>query len=306
MDPARADVRLSFRATTRDRTTGGYQDCRLPLSARSLAAANGRGEALDPARVVGGNEQFRPVRLQTRVRRPDRALVGASLASEVHNGAGAAARILWRCRCDLPSLSLGASTRCAGGNVRPSRLHRLGPAKTSDRSDKGILRKLEPHFAVLEQNGIDRVGVLDEAIVWPSAAARQAARSIAELTQGVTCHRREASPSSSPGIDLALGDYGTTTTHPDAFARRIQTWLDSEHATTLRTQLANELEGTERHAVLVFDPAVEPGTDISVSEFLPSVPLELPPEIDVAWFVVGAVACQYTASNGWLTLDART
>lgn len=138
-----------------------------------------------------------------------------------------------------------------------------------------------------------------------SVELRDTITSINRLTHGVVCQRRDVQGTEKPGVQLALGSYGTSAEHPDTFARRVQHWLHSKHADTLRAQLATEPQPVERHAVLVFDPEVEPGTQTAAeqgTDFCPTEPLDLPDEVDVLWPILGPVACRYSTATGWQAL----
>lgn len=174
-----------------------------------------------------------------------------------------------------------------GPKTRSPRLVRLGG-------------DLEPHLAVLEQHGIGSTrGARPFGQPEDLASALSA---IYRRTNGALCHRHEPLAGQQPGVDVALSSGYTRTGRADTVVGRIDLWLNSELSANLRASLLNEPHGTERHAVLVFDANTEP-EHVSAAEqgiaFCPSVELQLPPEIDVLWFILGDVACRYAATSGW-------
>jgi hypothetical protein len=164
---------------------------------------------------------------------------------------------------------------------------------------------LEPHLAVLEQYGIGSTrGTHPFGQPQDLAAALYA---IYVRTNGALCHRHEPLSGQQPGVDVALSSGYTRTGRADTMVGRIDLWLNSGLSANLSASLRNEPSGTERHAVLVFDANTEPEY-VSASEqgtaFCPSADLQLPPEIDVLWFILGDVACRYDATSGWRSTRA--
>jgi hypothetical protein len=173
-----------------------------------------------------------------------------------------------------------------------------GP-KTETPRIKNLGSDLEPHLATLEAGGITitrgahrRVSTNEETT---------ALDLIAKRTGAAICMRRDLRPGESPGIDIRLTTRLVRTERADTMTGRIQLWLDSDESMNLRESLAYDA-GSEHHAVLVFDPGTEPEHQAAVHQgppFCPTEPLELGDKIDVLWFVLGPVACCFTAPDGW-------
>lgn len=138
---------------------------------------------------------------------------------------------------------------------------------------------------------------------WPATRDGVAAlMEIARKTNRALCIRHDTIADEKPGIDFSFTAGYECTGNPNTLVERIELWLASdEHSLNLRKSLRNELN-MERHAVLVFDSATEPEYDSAVkgrTSFVPTKELILPEEIDVLWFILGPVACRYTAGDGW-------
>lgn len=121
---------------------------------------------------------------------------------------------------------------------------------------------------------------------------------IRRLTRGAICMAHEPLRR-GPGIEIKV-DWGFERTgDPDTFAFRVQAWLDSDQSRKLRDSLWPEF--AKRHGVLSFDSS-EPeyqSTQDAGATFLPIVELDLPPEVDVLWCLVGAVLLRYERATGW-------
>jgi hypothetical protein len=177
---------------------------------------------------------------------------------------------------------------------QPPRLIGLGP-------------DLKRHLITLERHGINS---RDEA--WRRADSPEllnALRFISVRTGDAFFQRRDIVCGEKSGIDIVLAAACVRTGRADTVAERIDLWLASDDSGNLRDSLANE-SGTEHHAVLVLDASTEPEWKAAIHqglEFCPTMPISLPNEIDVLWFIIGPVACRYNPSTGWrstLTPDA--
>lgn len=162
----------------------------------------------------------------------------------------------------------------------------------------GLCKELEPHLVVLEKHGYSSTrglspwGVQDELTT--------AVRAIAVLTQDGLCMRHEIT-GMTPGIDIALATGSIRTERADTVVERIDLWLSSADSENLRESLLNE-GGRTRHAFLVFDAQTEPEYQAAVDQgvdFGPTLSLPLPAEVDILWFVLGAVLCRYAPDDGW-------
>lgn len=107
-----------------------------------------------------------------------------------------------------------------------------------------------------------------------------------------------------PGIILLGVSSGRSAMgNPDILASEIQDWLNSEYSTKLRRSFTDQ-DG-ECHGVLVAD-------DFAVSEssvakefgyrFKPTLPIQLPRELDVLWIIVAGVVLRFD-STGWEVWD---
>jgi hypothetical protein len=161
---------------------------------------------------------------------------------------------------------------------------------------------LEAHLAVMEAHNIDTTRGL-APFGHPETLA-SAIAAIINRTHDALCMRRNLLRDERPGIDVALASGSVRTERADTIAQRLQLWLASSRSSNLRASLANEPAGTIRHGVAVFDAQTEPEYPASVQQetlFCPTLPLELPVEVDVMWFILGPVAGRY-ANDGWTTV----
>jgi hypothetical protein len=179
-----------------------------------------------------------------------------------------------------------------------------GPKRRAPRL-KQLASDIEPHLKVLEEEGIfSNVGL------YPYGQGQDFAKTIsfiAQHTNGGRCYGREAQGSQAPGIDVLRSSDFVRTGRPNTIVGRIDLWLGSDLGSNLKSSLANEPAGTDRHAVLVFDPLTEPEHHAAVEQgasFCPTTDLALPDCLDVLWFVLGPVACRYSAASGWEALQA--
>lgn len=173
---------------------------------------------------------------------------------------------------------------------------------------KGLVDELVEHFAVLDRHGVHAMGHLP----WPGpephtpAEVAAAIRAINARTAGSLCFRRDpiAGYDSTGCIELRLTTGSVRTLNPDTIVDRLKLWLPHPDNDNLRESLANEPAGTERHAFLVIDGAVEPqarsAAEVGVT-FGPTRPISLPEEIDVLWFLLSSLASRYDPDSGWRT-----
>ena len=177
-----------------------------------------------------------------------------------------------------------------------------GPPRKTPRLDT-LARDLEPHLVELEAHGFTTTrGAAPFGQPEPLATAITA---IYLRTQDGMCLRQEPLGGERAGIDVHLASGYVRTGRADTIAARLQLWLGSSNSENLRASLANEPDGTERHAVLVFDAQTEPEYDSAVEQgmaFCPTVDLELPEEVSVVWFILGPIACRFSRENGWRTV----
>jgi hypothetical protein len=177
-----------------------------------------------------------------------------------------------------------------------------GPIRQTPRLNT-LTTDLEGHLAVLDAHGITTTRGLA-----PFGRPKPLASAIAVIfnrTQGALCLRRDPHSNERPGIDVALASGSIRTERADTISERLQLWLDSSKSSNLRESLANEPAGTIRHAVVVFDAQTEPEYPAAMEQgttFCPSLPLQLPAEIDVVWFILGPIASCFTVKAGWRTV----
>lgn len=177
-----------------------------------------------------------------------------------------------------------------------------GPPRKTPRLDT-LARDLEPHLVELEAHGFTTTrGAVPFGHPEPLANAITA---IYLRTQDGMCLRQEPLGYERAGIDVRLATGLIRTGRADTIAARLQLWLKSSKSDNLRASLANEPDGTERHAVFVFDAQTEPEYQSAVEQgttFCPSVDLELPEEVSVVWFILGPIACRFSSEHGWRTV----
>ena len=181
-----------------------------------------------------------------------------------------------------------------------------GPKRPAPRLAR-LGRDLEPHLVVLERHSMgctrelyafDQPRDLAEAIV-----------AIAVRAPGAVLTRQKVVPNELPGVDVQLSTGWTRTDQADTLVGRIDLWLRSDLGRNLVKSLANEAQGTEYHAVLVFDAQTEPEYQAATEQgldFCPTQDLELPDAIDVLWFILGPVAARYRPDKGWDTRPMPT
>jgi hypothetical protein len=173
---------------------------------------------------------------------------------------------------------------------------RFAGQKRSTPSVQRLPPALEPHLLALEHAGIRNTRGAQPQ----TPRERYALTQIARLTHGAIC-LAHVPVDGRAGIELVLGYGYARTGRPDALASRVQAWLDSELSSNLRQSLWPEF--AIRHAVLVFDPS-EPeywSAQRDPDAFVPQGELELPPEIDVLWCMVGRCLLHYESGPGWRT-----
>ena len=177
-----------------------------------------------------------------------------------------------------------------------------GPRRQTPRLNN-LTAELEAHVAVLEAHGIVTThGLHPFGLPEPLASAIVA---IITRTQGAVCDRRDLLTNERPGIDVALASGSVRTERADTIAQRLQLWLDSAESSNLRESLANEPAGTTRLGVVVFDAQTEPEHPAAMEQgtaFCPTIPLQLPAEVDVVWFILGPIASRFAATDGWRTV----
>jgi hypothetical protein len=139
------------------------------------------------------------------------------------------------------------------------RLHDLGP-------------RLEPHLAVLEQEGDTEV---DSYAIGRPEPVRVATAAIRGLIHGALCQRRDPLTEEQAGIDVRLGQGYVRTGRPDTIAQRVQLWLDrgGTHVTNLVETLELEEKGpagTQRScSPLGRNPNTGPRSRWALRSFLP-------------------------------------
>lgn len=203
-----------------------------------------------------------------------------------------------------PDPALAAALTDAGMHVVTKAEHeaadaarRAAPAPEPVRL-AGLLQDLGPHLAVLEAHKITNT----RDASFEDQEVRVALGSIARRTRNAICMAHPPVGEQEPGIDIALSHGDVRTGRADDVVGRIAVWLGSDGSRNLKDSLANEPAGARRHAALVFYAATEPEHQSAIEQgasFCPTAPVELPPEIDDLWFVLGPVACWFNPEDQW-------
>lgn len=161
---------------------------------------------------------------------------------------------------------------------------------------KNLARDLEPWLKVLEDHGVTSTRSLGLPYeTWQARAA------IARRADGALCMSHAVSPGGEPGVETHFAYGFKRTGSADAVVDRVEAWFVTDDSNNLLASLASE-PSSERHAVLVLDPVVEPETGSAQEQgrdFLPTRPISLPGEVDVLWLILGPTTCRYTATDGW-------
>ena len=198
--------------------------------------------------------------------------------------------------------SQGATVRRRADLEAEWRATHPGPPRKTPRLDT-LARDLEPHLVELEAHGFTTTrGSAPFGHPEPLANAITA---IYLRTQGGMCLRQEPFGKERAGIDVHLASGSIRTGQANTIPARLQLWLGSSNSENLRASLANEPDGTERHAVFVFDAQTEPEYYSAVEQgmaFCPTADLELPEEVSVVWFILGPIACRFSREHGWRTV----
>lgn len=160
-----------------------------------------------------------------------------------------------------------------------------------------LARDLEPDLKILEDDGISNTRGAEPS----SGEANTALMRIARRTQNAICMSHPPGHDERPGIELTLARGGVRTERGAAIVGRIDAWLQSDLSANLLESLRAEPD-SERHAVLVIDPASEPeawtsGTDRA--HLKPTDVLDLPDGIDVLWFILEEDSFRFAPGEGW-------
>jgi len=168
---------------------------------------------------------------------------------------------------------------------------------------RGLGATIEADLAVLEAVGItntDGEPPLDDFEEYARIMA--ALRRVQAATHYSLCMSRTAieRAGETPGVALIFS-YGYARRGADAFARRVQAWVDLDES-KWRNVVASLANGgwDSRHGVLIFDhsepdfwTAEEQGT-----EFVPSFPIALADPIEL-WCIVGRVVLHQDLTPAW-------
>lgn len=162
-------------------------------------------------------------------------------------------------------------------------------------------RALERHFLVLEQAGITNTREAEPR----TREQLHALAHVRRLTHWSVCIAREPFDGEA-GIEIKVGWGYNRTGRPDTLAFRLQSWLKySDKGSNLRDSLRRS-DFALRHGVLTFDSS-EPefwSAQGAGLDFVPTLELILPSEIDVLWCLVGRVLLRYGGGQGWQSFDA--
>lgn len=162
---------------------------------------------------------------------------------------------------------------------------------------RGLAADIEKDLAILEAAGITCTrGAFEHA----NGESYAALWRISRRTNDSICMSSALMDDRGPGIQLDQWHGYVRTGRADAFAERVQAWLDSPASANLRASLSNA-DARRRDGVLVFDPLTEPEYHSAqeTESFCPQSSLELGNDIDRLWCILHPAVFSFAPSEGW-------